>query len=203
MFLQSWSSILYARPLQLQEPGPNYICYRSPADIRFSWPVKTSRWSRWVQEVDLQVLLHSVNLLNNTNLPLLIVSACDILVQTQGLCGNPTKTCLSGNVKWTYKYIIFCCTFICVGIYWFEEMVTFCSWYSLTQGKSFFSTQVKLLSVFPLKYNKTVCQGCLSYKKPALTIHPKFSQMKLKLRQCQNRLCVCTNLTCSCSFAHP
>ena len=75
--------------LQLQEPG------LSPADIRFSWPVKTSRWSRWVQEVDLQVLLHSVNLLNNTNLPLLIVSACDILVQTQGLCGHPTKTCLS------------------------------------------------------------------------------------------------------------
>ena len=61
--------------LQLQEPGLNYICYRSPADIRFSWPVKTSRWSRWVQEVDLQVLLHSVNLLNNTNLPLLTVSA--------------------------------------------------------------------------------------------------------------------------------
>ena len=85
--------------LQLQEPGLNYICYRSPADIRFSSPVKTSRWSRWVQEVDLQVLLHSVNLLNNTNLPLLIVSACDILVQTQGLCGHPTKTCLSGNVK--------------------------------------------------------------------------------------------------------
>ena len=85
--------------LQLQEPGVNYICYRSPADIRCSWPVKTSRWSRWVQEVDLQVLLHSVNLLNNTNLLLLIVSACDILVQTQGLCGHPTKTCLSGNVK--------------------------------------------------------------------------------------------------------
>ena len=59
--------------LQLQEPGVNYICYRSPVDIRFSWPVKTSRWSRWVQEVDLPVLLHSVNLLNNTNLPLLIV----------------------------------------------------------------------------------------------------------------------------------
>ena len=71
--------------LQLQELGLNYICYRSPADIRFSWPVKTSRWSRWVQEVDLQVLLHSVNLLNNTNLPLLIVCACDIPVQTQGL----------------------------------------------------------------------------------------------------------------------
>ena len=84
---------------QLQEPGPNYICYRSPADIRFSWTGKTSRWSRWVQEVDLQVLLHSVNLLNNTNLPLLIVSACDILVQTQRLCGHPTKTCLSGNIK--------------------------------------------------------------------------------------------------------
>ena len=66
--------------LQLQEPGLNYICYRSPADIRVSWPVKTSRWSRWVQEIDLQVLLHSVNLLNNTNLSLLIVSACDILV---------------------------------------------------------------------------------------------------------------------------
>ena len=84
---------------QLQEPGINYICYRNPADIRFSWPVKTSCWPRWLQEVDLQVLLHSVNLLNNTNLPLLIVSACDILVQTQGLCGHPTKTCLSGNVK--------------------------------------------------------------------------------------------------------
>ena len=27
--------------LQLQEPGLNYICYRSPADIRFSWLVKT------------------------------------------------------------------------------------------------------------------------------------------------------------------
>ena len=61
--------------LQLKEPGLNHICYRNPADIRFSWPVKTSRWSRWVQEVDLQVLLHSVNLLNNSNLPLLIVSA--------------------------------------------------------------------------------------------------------------------------------
>ena len=122
--------------------------------------------ARWVQEVDLQVLLHSP-LLNNTNLSLLIVSACDILVQTQGLCGHPTKTCLSGNVKWTRKCIIFCCTFICIGIYWFEEMVTSCSWYSLTQGKSFFSTQVKLLSFFQLKYNKTVCRGCLSYKKPA------------------------------------
>ena len=77
--------------MQLQEPGLNYICYRNPADIRFSWPVKTSRWSRWVQEVDLQVLLHSVNLLNITNLQLLIVSACNILVQTQGLCGHPTK----------------------------------------------------------------------------------------------------------------
>ena len=85
--------------LQLQEPGLNCICYRSPADIRFSWPVKTSCWSRWVQEVDLHVLPHSVNLLNNTNLPPLIVSACDILVQTQGLCGHPTKTCLSRNVK--------------------------------------------------------------------------------------------------------
>ena len=74
--------------LQLQEPGLNYICYRSPADIRFSWPVKTSGWSRWVQEVDLQVLLHSVNLFNNTNLPLLIVCACDILVQMQG---HPTR----------------------------------------------------------------------------------------------------------------
>ena len=31
----------------------------------------------------------------------------------------------------------------------------------------FFSTQVKLLSFFQLKYNKTVCRGCLSYKKPA------------------------------------
>ena len=69
--------------LQLQEPGLNYICYRSPADIRFYLPVKTSCWSRWVQEVDLQVLLHSVNLLNNTNLPLFIVSACDILVQNR------------------------------------------------------------------------------------------------------------------------
>ena len=60
--------------LQLQEPGLNCMCYRNPADIRFSWPVKTSRWSRWVQagQVDLQVLLHSVNLLNNTNLPLLM-----------------------------------------------------------------------------------------------------------------------------------
>ena len=27
--------------LQLQEPGPNYICYRKVADRRFSWPVKT------------------------------------------------------------------------------------------------------------------------------------------------------------------
>ena len=54
---------------QLREPGINYICYRNPADIRFSWPVKTSRWPRWLQEVDLHVLLHSVNLLNNTNLP--------------------------------------------------------------------------------------------------------------------------------------
>ena len=86
--------------LQLQEPGLNYICYRNPADIRFSWPVKASRLCRWVQEVDLQeVLLYSVNFLNNTDLPLLIVSACDILVQTEGLCGCPTKTCLSGNVK--------------------------------------------------------------------------------------------------------
>ena len=81
--------------LQLQEPGLNYICYCNLADIRFSWSVKTSCWSRWVQEVDLQVLLHSVNLLNNTNLSLLIVSTCDILVQTQGLCGHPTKICLS------------------------------------------------------------------------------------------------------------
>ena len=80
--------------LQLQEPGLNYLCYRSPADIRFSWPVKTSRWSRWVQEVDLQVLLHLVNLLNNANLPLLIVSACDILVQTQDSVVILPKTCL-------------------------------------------------------------------------------------------------------------
>ena len=84
--------------LQLQEPGLDYICYRNLADMSFSCPVKTSRWARWVQEVDLQVLLHSP-LLNNTNLSLLIVSACDILVQTHGLCGHPTKTCLSGNVK--------------------------------------------------------------------------------------------------------
>ena len=79
--------------LQLQEPGLSYICYCNPADIRFSWPVKTSCWSRWVQEVDLQVLLHSVNLLDNTNLTLLIISACDILVQTQELCGHPTFFC--------------------------------------------------------------------------------------------------------------
>ena len=84
--------------LQLQEPGLNCICYRNLADMRFSWPVKTSRWARWMQEVDLQVLLHSA-LLSNTNLSLLIVSACDILVQTQGYSGHPTKTCLSGNVK--------------------------------------------------------------------------------------------------------
>ena len=32
-------------------------------------------------------------------------------------------------------------------------------------GQIFFSTQVKLLSFFQLKYNKTVCRGCLSYKK--------------------------------------
>ena len=29
------------------------------------------------------------------------------------------------------------------------------------------------------------------------------SQIELKLRQCQNRLCVYTSLTYSCSFAHP
>ena len=51
-----------------------------------------------VQEVNLQLLLYSP-LLNNTNLSLIIVSACDILVRTQGLCGHPTKTCLSGNVN--------------------------------------------------------------------------------------------------------
>ena len=85
--------------LQLQEPGLNYICYRNPADIRFSWPVKTFRWSRWVQIGNLQVLLHSVNLLNITNPPFLIVSGCDILIQTHGLCGHPTKICLSGDVN--------------------------------------------------------------------------------------------------------
>ena len=103
----------------------------------------------------------------------------------------------------------------------------------LQSWSTIFSTQVKLLLFFPLKYNKTVCQGCLSYKKPALKIHPKFSpskvfvsqhvplvfllyrqchhtvtchdlsQIKFKLRQCQNRLCVYTNLTYSCSFTHP
>ena len=52
--------------LQLQEPGLNYICYRKLADTRFSWLVKTSRWARWVQEVDLQLFkscstLHSLD----------------------------------------------------------------------------------------------------------------------------------------------
>ena len=46
------------------------------------------------QEVDLQVLFHSVN---NTNPPLLIISAYDILVQTHGLCGHSTVIWLFGN----------------------------------------------------------------------------------------------------------
>ena len=39
-----------------------------------------------------------------------------------------------------------------IGIYWFEEMVTSCSWYSLTQGKSFFfnSSQTSLILAFEI-----------------------------------------------------
>ena len=84
--------------LQLQEPGLNYICYRSSADIRFSWPVKTSRWSKWVQKVDLQVLLTlSISLTTPIYHFLSYLHATYSVVL--GLCGHPTKTCLSGNVK--------------------------------------------------------------------------------------------------------
>ena len=93
MFLQSWSSISYARPVAVTGAWTKLHLLSQ----RSRYEVFLAR-SRWVQEVDLQVLFHSP-LLNNTNLSLLIVSACDILVQTQGLCGHPTKTCLSGNVK--------------------------------------------------------------------------------------------------------
>ena len=55
--------------LQLQEPGLNYICYRKLADRRFSWPVKTSRWARWVQEVDLQ-LFKSCSTLHSLTTPI-------------------------------------------------------------------------------------------------------------------------------------
>ena len=91
MFLQSWSSISYARPVAVTGAWTKLHLLSQPSRYEVFLV-------RWVQEVDLQVLLHSP-LLNNTNLSLLIVSACDILVQAQGLCGHPTKTCLSGNVK--------------------------------------------------------------------------------------------------------
>ena len=91
MFLQSWSSISYARPVAVTGAWTKLHLLSQPSRYEVSL-------ARWVQEVDLQVLLHSL-LLNNTNLLLLIVSACNILVQTQGLCGHPTKTCLSSNVK--------------------------------------------------------------------------------------------------------
>ena len=150
----------------------SYICYSHPANIRFFWPTKTSGWSRRTKKVDLHVLFHSVNLLNNINPPLLIVPACHILAKMHGLYVHPIKICL------------------CLIKIW----------------------------------------GCLSYKRPSLKIHPKFgrskafvswhvslifllfcqfhytvtchglSQRKPKLRQCQNRLCVYTNSTYSCSF---
>ena len=76
----------------------NHICYRHPADIRFSGPTKTC-WSRRMKEVDLHVSFHSVNLLNNTNPPLIIVSACDIIVKTHGLCSHSIEIWLSGNIE--------------------------------------------------------------------------------------------------------
>ena len=87
----AWSSISYARPVAVTGAWTKLHLLSQPSRYEVFL-------DRWVQEVDLQVLLHSP-ILNNTNLSLLIVSACDILVQTQGLCGHPTKTCLSGNVK--------------------------------------------------------------------------------------------------------
>ena len=90
MFLQSWSSISYARRVAVTGAWTKLHLFLQPSKCEVFL-------ARWVQEVDLQVLLH-YPLLNNTNLSL-IISACDILVQMQGLCGHPTKTCLSGNVK--------------------------------------------------------------------------------------------------------
>ena len=86
MFLHSWSSISYARPVAVTGAWTKLHLLSQPSRYEVFLV-------RWVQEVDLQVLLHSP-LLNNTNLSLLIVSACDVLAQTQGLCGHPTKTCL-------------------------------------------------------------------------------------------------------------
>ena len=77
----------------------NHICYCYPADIRFSRPTKTSCWARRMQEVDLHVSFHSVNFLNNTNPPLLIVPACDIIVTTHGLGGHSIEIWLSGNIE--------------------------------------------------------------------------------------------------------
>ena len=79
--------------LQLQEPGLNYICYRNLADKVFlaSENFLLGQMSAGIKLIKSCSTLHS--------LTTSIVSACDILVQTQGLCGHPTKTCLSGNVK--------------------------------------------------------------------------------------------------------
>ena len=79
-YMQSWS---YARPVAVTGAWTKLHLLSQPSRYEVFL-------ARWVQEVDLQVLLHSP-LLNNINLSLLIVSACDILVQTQGLCGHPPK----------------------------------------------------------------------------------------------------------------
>ena len=106
--------------LQLQEPGLNYVCYRNLAD----WPDGCRK-----------LIFKSCSTLHSLTTPIYHFSS---YLHATYLFRRRESVVIVMNVKWTRKCIIFCCTFICIGIYWFEEMVTSCSWYSPTQGKSLF-----------------------------------------------------------------
>ena len=165
MFLQSWSSISYARPVAVTGAWTKLHLLSQPSDN-----LASENFSLGQMGAGIKLIFKSCSTLHSLTTSIYHFSS--YLHATYLFRRRDSVVILPKHVSPVMlnepaSYIIFCCTFICIGIYWFEEMVTSCSWYSLIQGKSFFSTQVKLLSFFQLKYNKTVCRGCLSYKKPA------------------------------------
>ena len=147
MFLQSWSSISYTRPVAVTGAWTKLHLLSQPS--RYEVFLASENFSLGQMGAGIKLIFKSCSTLHSLTTSIYYFSSylhATYLFRRRD-CGHPTKTCLSGNVKWIRKCIIFCCTFMCIGIYWFEEMVTSCSWYSLIQGKSFFfnSSQISFI----------------------------------------------------------
>ena len=147
--------------LQLQEPALNYICYRNLANVRFSWPDGCRKLifkscstihSLTTPIYHFSSYLHATYLFRHKDSVVILPKHASPVMLNEPASASSSVVLLyalelTGLKKW-YNFLF------------------------LVQSDPrqifFFSTQVKqLLSFFQLKYNKTVCRGCLSYKKPA------------------------------------